>query len=635
MTPSYSLLAVIPPILFLRTNWQKYLLLISLGWLLLGPAFPSDSTPAPPPRKAHVCVYGATPAGIAAAIAAAKSGKQVLLVEPTPHIGGLLTSGLSFSDYLSRESLSGSFLEFSQRVKQHYVATYGADAEQVRQCRHGTIGEPSVNRRVLEAWLAEYPAIELLRQTVLDSVTTLGREVQAATFSTAEGSLSVSADLFIDATYEGDLMAQCGVAYRVGREGQDVYGESLAPAQGNRQLQGYNFRFCATDDPDNRAPVLAPPGYQREDFLAVVPILESGKIEQVFGYPGQCIYKAHVPALPNGKYDINDVSNGLVRLSMPGRNQGWPEGDAHERQRIFDEHLRYSVGLLYFIQNDVAVPAALQAEARTWGWCLDEFTDNGHLPPQLYVREARRMQGRYVYTQRDSEYDPTTSDEARAVFHPESISMSDYGNNCHGTTHEGPLIGGQHQGEFYNPVPPYQVPYGVLLPREYDNLLVPVAVSSSHVGFCALRFEPTWMSLGQAAGHAAALAHSTQQPLSALDVSVLQQRLHADKLATIYTSDVLPDHSDFAAVQWWGARGGLHGLHPRPTGSPRGTLIEGQYFTAAPGHSVGLDTVLTDALRQRWLQLAEAHHIPTNTLQVSNTRGQFIREAFLLATRTR
>ena len=617
----------------LRSYWQK-LLLLTLGWLLLGPAFSSDSTPNPLQQEVDVCVYGATPAGIAAAIAAAKYGKQVLLVEPTPYIGGLLTSGLSFSDYLSQESLSGSFLEFSQRVKQHYVATYGADSKQVRHCRQGTIGEPSVNRMVLEAWLAEYPTIELLRRTVLNSATTQGRDVQLATFSTPKGSVTVSADLFVDSSYEGDLMAQCGVAYRVGREGQDVHGESLAPKQGDQQLQGYNFRFCATDDPDNRAPVIAPPGYRREDFLAVVPILKSGKIEHVFGYPSQCIYKAHRPALPNRKYDINDVSNGLVRLSMPDHNQGWPDGDAQERQRIFDEHVRYNVGLLYFIQNDTAVPSALQAEARMWGWCRDEFVDNDHLPPQLYVREARRMQGRYVYTQQDSEYDPTTPDEARAVFHPESITMADYGNNCHGTTHEGPLIGGQHYGEFYNPVPPYQVPYGVLLPREYDNLLVPVAASSSHVGFCALRFEPIWMSLGQAAGHAAALAHSTQQPLAALDVKVLQQRLHADRLATIYTSDVLPDHPDFAAVQWWGARGGLHGLYPRPTGSPRGKLIEGQYFTAAPGHRVMLDIALTDALRKRWLQLAEAHHIPTETLEDLPTRGQFIREAFLRAGRT-
>ena len=594
-----------------------------MGVVLLTGTF-AEGQPLPQ-KTTDVCIYGATPAGVAAAIAVAKSGKRVLLIEPTRQVGGLLTSGLSSSDYHSLESLSGSFLEFSQRVERYYVETYGADTEPVARSRQGTIGEPHVNQMILEEWLQEYSTIEVLLRTTLDSATTQGTIVQSADFSSPNGSVRVVANVFIDGSYEGDLMAQSGVAYQIGREGQDRYHESLAPDQADQQLQGYNFRFCATNNPDNRAPVLPPADYQRADYLAVLPFLNSGKIKRIFDYPSQCIYKTHI--LPNQKYDINDVSNGLIRLSMPDRNWGWPEGDADERQRIFHEHLRHSVGLLYFIQNDSLVPPALQNEARQWGWCRDEFVNNQHLPPQLYVREARRMQGRYVYTQRDSEYDSASTNEARAVFHPESIAMSDYGNNCHGTTHAGPLIGGQHHGEFYHSVPPYQIPYRIMLPREYDNLLVPVAASSSHVGFCALRFEPTWMSLGQAAGHAAVLSLDTELPLPKLEVTTLQQRLHADRSATIYTSDVLPGHPDFEAVQWWGARGGLHGLHPRPADSPRGQPTGGQYFEAAPGHQVLLDTLLTDSLRRRWMQLA-GPGMADERLENNKTRGQFIREAF-------
>ena len=581
----------------------------------------------PQQKTIDICIYGATPAGVAAAIAAAKSDKRVLLAEPSGQIGGLLTSGLSYSDYLSIEAVSGSFLEFSQRVEKHYVDTYGADSEPVARSRKGTIGEPHINRMILEEWLREYSTVEVLLHTALDSVITQDSNLRSAEFFSPNGNVRVTADIFIDGSYEGDLMAQSGVAYRVGREGKDRYHESLAPDQTDQQLQGYNFRFCATNNPDNRAPVLPPAGYQRDDYLAVIPFLNSGKIKHIFDYPSQCIFKAH--PLPNRKYDINDVSNGLIRLSMPDRNWGWPEGRAEERRRIFAEHLRHSVGLLYFIQNDSLVPPALQNEARQWGWCRDEFVDNQHLPPQLYVREARRMQGRYVYTQHDSEYDSTTN-EARAVFHSEAIAMSDYGNNCHGTTHAGPLIGGQHHGEFYNPVPPYQIPYGVMLPREYDNLLVPVAVSSSHVGFCALRFEPTWMSLGQAAGHAAALSHDAGRSLPELDVTALQRRLHGDRLATIYTSDVRPGHPDFEAVQWWGMQKGLHGLQPRAKGSPRGPLIEGQYFEAAPGHQVFLDTLLTESLRNQWIRLAGLSPADQD-IENSQTRGQFIRAAFARA----
>ncbi|HUP79480.1 MAG TPA: FAD-dependent oxidoreductase, partial [Pirellula sp.] len=318
--------------------------------------------------------------------------------------------------------------------------------------------------------------------------------------------------------------------------------------------------------------------------------------------------------------------------SLPGKNLGWPNGNLAARRQIFDEHLRDQVGLLYFLQNDESVPEAFCKEAQEWGWCRDEFEDTNHLPPQLYVREARRMTGLHVFVQQDSEHAPN---DARAVHHPDSIAMADYGNNCHGTYHEGPRFAGKHTGEFYNPVPPYQIPYGVLVPRDICNLLVPTAASSSHVGFCALRLEPVWMSLGQASGYAAALSIQKNISVQKIAVRELQHRLHKAGSATIYVSDVLPEHSDFAAVQWWGTLGGLHGISPMPEKpGQRGLNIHGQYFEANPCHEAELDSLMDQKLKQRWRAIAILAGLDDKQLELgtnSATRGEFIRRAYSFA----
>ncbi|MCA9059842.1 MAG: FAD-dependent oxidoreductase, partial [Planctomycetaceae bacterium] len=589
--------------------------------------------------SADVLIYGATPSGIAAALAAADDGCSVLLIEPTERIGGLVTSGLSHTDFHSRESLTGSFLKFAQRVDHYYAETYGVDSPQRTTCFGGTFAEPKINLLIFQQMLAECPGISVRLGLRLESVelqTNSGgyqraalRKIASAAFVDAAGnSHSLRARQYIDGSYEGDLMALAGVEWTVGREAADTYGESLAPAAADQQLQAYNFRFIMTRDPQNRVTPEAPVGYRREDFVGVLEALKSGQIQKVFDYPAKCIFKAQTPPLPNGKYDINDVSRNLVRLSLPGKNTDWPSGTAAQRHAVFMEHLRDQVGLLYFLQNDDAVPARFRVEAREWGWCRDEFTETDHLPPQLYVREARRMIGQHVYVQRDSEHAPN---DARALLHCDAIAMADYGNNCHGTLHEGPRFGGKHSGEFYNPVPPYQIPYGVLVPRDVANLLVSGAVSSSHVGFCALRLEPIWMSLGQASGHAASLALKQQVPVQNVPVRRLQARLHQQGSATIYVSDVLPDHADFAAVQWWVLQGGLHGLQPMPPKpSQRGIHLHGQYYGPNPGHAAELNTVLDEATARRWLVIAELSglapaHLPSAEDAAIMTRGDFVR----------
>jgi hypothetical protein len=580
-----------------------------------------------------VVIYGATPAGIASALAAGGEGQKVLLVEPTARIGGLVTSGLSHTDYHAYEGLTGAFLDFSKRVEAHYRAQFGADSIEVKNSMRGTQSEPKVNLMIYEKMLAEVPKVKIWRKHGLADVRMGGmneaRRIVTVTFMDHSGKRTeVAAKVFIDGSYEGDLMAKAGVKYHVGREAQSEYGESLAPEQGDKQVQGYNFRFCMTKEPGNRVMPSMPAGYKREDFEGVLPLYAKGTLKGVFGYSTAYIFKAQPPPLANGKYDINDMSRGPVRLSLPGHNYEWPEGDAATRKRIFDDHLRWDVGLLYFLQNDAAVPAKIRDEAREWGWCKDEFVETGHIPPQLYVREARRMVGQYVFTQKDTEYAPG---DARAVLRKDVIAMGEYGPNCHGTSHEGSPFGGKHSGEFYHPVAPYQIPYGVLVPRDVENLLVPGAMSASHVGFCGLRLEPIWMSLGQAAGLAAHQAVAEMIAVQKVSTAKVRTRLHAVGGATVYTSDVPPGHKDFAAVQWWGTAGGLHGLEPSPAKpGQRGKNIISQYSETYPGHDVHLDRVLDAALAERWAKLAKELGVKGNLPKADGkvTRGEWIRAAF-------
>jgi hypothetical protein len=587
------------------------------------------------PAEADVLVYGATPGGIGAALAAAKHGHSVLLVEPTHRIGGMLTCGLSHADFRTFEALGGTFRDFADRVERHYRDKYGPDSPEAR-CWRGTHAEPHVNLLVLEAMLAERPSIRVAKRTVLAGVE-VGefvegrRPIRSVRLRGDDGNgepVTVRARLFIDATYEGDLLAPAGESYHVGREARGQYGEPLAGDErgdADGQVQGYSYRLIMTDRPGNRVPAPAPPGYRREDFIGVLPFLTGGKVKSVFG-PKDAIYKLQFPPLPNGKSDVNDMSNGPVRLSMPDVNDAYPDGDAATRKRIVDRHLAHNIGLLHFLQNDPEVPEAMREDARKWGLCKDEFADTGHIPPQLYIREARRLVGQYVYTQRDTDQAP---DDARARRHADSIGISDYILNCHGTGRTGTRFEGKHTGEFYKWVQPSQIPYGVIVPAKTTNLLVPVAVSASHVGFSMLRYEYVWMNLGQAAGHAAHLSLSQGRPVHRVDVAGLQDLLHADRGITVYVSDVPPGSPDFAPVQWAGNRGFLHGLHdPKGQPPPRPKSLGGQYFEAFPHHAAELDAPLTAELEARWRKLAEGYGItlPPASEYAGKKRGDLLRD---------
>lgn len=608
---------------------SKQFRIARVSLLALAALLAPDRLPAQ--KRFDVVVYGGTPAGIAAALEPGRAGMSTLLVEPYSHIGGMVANGLSHTDFRTFEALNGAFLEFTRRVQSHYSDRYGADSPQALGNFRGTHGEPHVNLAVFQAMLSEQAAIEIRTGTRLSGVdveaTPEGRRIARCTFTNREGQTEqVSGAIFIDATYEGDLMAAAGVQHRIGRESRDEYGESLAPESADQQVQGYNFRFVMTREPSNRVLPAAPQGYDRDQFLPLVPLLTEGRFpEGVFCDRSGGIYKAHLPPLPGGKHDVNDVSRGLVRLSLPDISDGWPGGEPETRRAIYLEHRRHNVGLLYFLQNDDSVPEEFRSEAREWGFCRDEFVAQQHIPEQLYIREGRRMVGRRIFTERDTDHAPG---DARAVFQRDSIAIGDYGPNCHGTSHVGPRIGGRHEGEFYKRTPPYQIPYLTLLPADCTNLLVPVACSASHVGFCALRLEPIWTSLGQAAGAATRLALARRIDLEDVPVADLQRSLHDAGGATIYVSDVLPGDDDFAAVQWWGSLGGLHGLAPAPKeAGQRGENLLGQYYHAFPGHDAGLDLPLEPETRARWLRIAEQAGLNAKGLTSAATRGAFIRAA--------
>ncbi len=609
------------------------------------------------PARYDVLVYGGTPAGLAAACAAADEGRSVALAEPYSFVGGLVTNGLSHTDFRSLECHSGFWWDFTQRVHAHYVKEYGKDSPQAKTSFQGQFGEPKVNQRILEEMLAERKNITVLTKHTLVNVAST-RSMPSRIISTvfrkagSEEPVALAAGMYVDATYEGDLMAKAGVKYAVGREDEAKYGESIAkgvPAGGDKQVQGYNFRWCMTIDPANKLPAAKPDGYKREDFLPVLDLYKSGKLTHVFGVAittglevsetygartSKAIYKVQPPLLPNDKTDINDMSHGVVRLSMPDINDGYPDASDEERARIVQQHLTYSLGLLHFLQTDPEVPANVREDAHRWGFCKDEWPQNNHLPEQLYVREARRMIGVHVFTQKDTTFGP---DDVRLPLQKDSIAIGDYSHNCHGTGREGSRFHGKHTGEFYQRAAPYQIAYGTLVPKTVTNLLVPVAASSSHVGFCALRLEPIWTQMGQAAGFAAHLALKEDTgSVQKVNVPALQRLLHSHGAATIYVNDVPQNSPDYAAVQWLGMLGGLHGFHkPGGGNKPLWQALFGQYTKAYPLHEVELNKPIDEALLLRWTSLLP-EGIRTKAAAVAlkadgkTTRGDVIRAWYKL-----
>ncbi|MGB3849264.1 MAG: FAD-dependent oxidoreductase [Tunicatimonas sp.] len=594
-------------------------------------------------------VVGATPAGIAAAINAARYDHTVLLAEEYAQVGGLMTAGLSFTDFISYEVLGGTFLDYTQRVEAYYAEKYGTGSEQ-HQASHGGIhAEPHVTLAIFRQMLGEYDQIttrtnlrltDVAYQTGADSAKLI-HSVSLTDTQTGD-TLAVRGRVFVDATYEGDLAARAGADYWVGRESREEYGEFLAGkifyrygvilpgsnGTADQKIQAYNFRPIMTDDPANRTLVPKPPGYRREDYVGIAQVLREGKVSQVFVEKGNDgLFRTQM--LPNRKADVNDIKSAPVRMALLGENYAYPEGDTETRRVIVERHRNHLLGMLYFVQNDAAVPEKFRAEARQWGLAKDEFGDTDHFPPRLYIREARRIRGHYVFTQNDIRtIDNTLITQPK----DDAIAIGDYALNCHGVA-PATLHPDVADGDFNYIPAPFQIPLGVIVPRGFDNLLVPVAVSASHVGFSGLRLESTWTALGQAAGIAAHVTIQTGTSVPEVPVRVVQKLLHQHGAKTTYISDVDADSPYFAAAQWLGLWGFMHDLYAMDSLEMRGaqtykSLRGTQYAQAYPFHALQPERPAPPELAETWAERikgdAARESILTYYREVQPTVGELL-----------
>lgn len=485
-------------------------------------------------EAADVVVYGGTPGGLAAGIAAARLGSRVLLIEPNLHVGGMTTSGLGKSDIENRALIGGIFREFVQAQLKHYNTTYGPDHENIALCRDGYYAEPSVSEAVFESLLtAEGPRLAVLKGWRLADAQTSGDTLQSiAIVRKKDGSSRrIRGQVFIDASYEGDLYAAAGAEYRLGRESRDEFQEPHAgviyfdyqakkflpgtTGDASADLPAFTFRLCLTKDPNNSHPLIAPPaGYDRSHYVGYFDDLEAGRLAgPTVVKPGRGYNPLHfdtlvralsVTDLPNNKTDVN-INPRPLGFPFPEENRGYVEGDQATRDRIRQRIRQLTLGLIWFLQNDSGVPAEHRRLARELHFPKDEFTDDeDHFPFQLYVREGRRLIGEITLT----EHHITGKGQA-ITHHPDVIAIGEFPIDsfpCRKRQPGDTLVLEGYLGMLDHITRPYEIPYRVMIPNKIDGLLVPVAASTTHVAFSSIRMEPTWMALGQAAGTAAHLA---------------------------------------------------------------------------------------------------------------------------------
>ncbi|MBR1926686.1 MAG: FAD-dependent oxidoreductase [Bacteroidales bacterium] len=540
-------------------------------------------------KNYDVVVVGGTPGGVMTAISASRMGKSAVILERTGVVGGLPANGLGATDIATRGATTGLFLEFVNRVKEYYVNEYGPDSRQVKDCSSGYHFEPSVAARIFSEMLSECPSVTVLTMKQFDcqrsNIGMDGSRIKSIRILDRETGKTevVKGKVFVDATYEGDLAAAAGVPFKIGREGMDELHEPIAGKvykywggpvadgttyEGDNTIQAYNYRLCLTRDKDNMVPFRKPENYDREEYVSLIDdilygyhtgsasrevtdkqreanketILSGGRTTIPDDRWG--IAKVtNMVTLPNGKTDANNQHMAFISTDLPEENWQWPTASWEWRDAFAKRLREYTEGLFWFAANDEAVPESFREEAQGWGFAADEYTDNENFPRQVYVREGRRFEGMYFFTANDAE--PPTD---RGPLHKDAITASHYALDSH--AHHKREHGRVHLEGFlsYRTVP-YNVPYGVIVPKEVSNLLFPVPVSGSHTGFSTLRMEPCWMALGQAAGTAAALAIDKGTPVQEVDIPTLQDELLKQGATLVYMSGHSPSDPDFVKLQ--------------------------------------------------------------------------------------
>lgn len=489
------------------------------------------------PIEADLCVYGGTPAGITAAVQAAKMGHSVVIAEAGSNLGGMTASGLGKTDFGIKRTIGGLARHFYREIGRRY----GGEEEDGA----AFLLKPSAARDIFGEWV-DRAGVKVFYGQYLQSVT---KKAGKITELLMENGNVFRAGMFIDATYEGDLMAKSGVLYHVGREANSVYKETLngiqfgspnhrfnvwtdpyviqgkpdsgllpgimdqAPGvqgQGDRSVQAYNFRICLTNVPDNRLPFQQPPGYDPDRFALLGRYLNSGVWDAM---------QLNL-MLQNGKTDLNN--RGAVSTDHIGGNHAWPDGDYATRERLFQDHVRYNMGMLYFLSYEESVPESIRKEMSQWGLAADEFVETANWPHQLYIREGRRMISDLVINENHCRH---------YIKETDSIGIASYkmdSHNCRRIVIDGCCV---NEGNVETQTAgPYTISYRAIVPKraECTNLLVPVCLSSSHIAYGSLRLEPVFLILGQSAGTAAALALGSNRDVQDVDYESLRDRLLAD-----------------------------------------------------------------------------------------------------------
>jgi hypothetical protein len=548
---------------------------------LLGALAAAEPAQAPRARASvDICVYGGTSGGVIAAVEAARHGHRVLVIEPSRRLGGMSSGGLGMTDNGSTATIGGLSREFYQRIYQYYrkpehwpyqrredylawmPKIWGVDGPRMEEMQAAFVFEPRAAKAVFEQMVAE-AGVEFRLGERLDLSGGVFKRGPRLDRIVMESGLEITAKVFIDASYEGDLMAKAGVSYVVGREPNSRYGETLngsfpftplafprvspyqvagdpssgllpriepqppaAKGSGDHRVQAYNFRVCLTDIPENRVPIVKPASYDRLDYellaryIATLKGVRPGpRKHAAVGLRGNGQDLAVLfSLLPNRKTDSN--SGGEFGSDMYGASYAWPEADHAARERIFQQHKDYTLGLLWFLGNDERVPVEVRTEMQRWGLPKDEFEDTGHWPHQLYVREARRMVSDYVITEHDAQDGRHAED---------GVALASYPLDSHGVTLYVDDTGVLHRerGFYVGGVKPFPISYRALRPRsgECDNLLVVSCLSSTHAAYGSVRMEPVFMMVGHAAGAAASLAIQRDGQLPAVAYASLRELL--------------------------------------------------------------------------------------------------------------
>jgi hypothetical protein len=492
-----------------------------------------------------ICIYGGTSAGVIAAYSAKKLGKTVVLIVADNHIGGLSTGGLGETDIGNKSAITGLALDFYRRLGSYYGKPEAWEFE------------PKAASKVFSDYIAE-AKIPVIYNNRLKGVLKEGEWIKAITLEDSQNPDKapiqlISARMFIDCSYEGDLMAQSGVSYSVGRESNIVYGETnngawlstrhqlpdgidpykisgdpssgllwgistdtLTPeGTGDKKVQAYNFRICLTNNMANLIPITRPANYDSIRYELLLRLIEHTGKTTLSDY-----FRWNI--MPGQKTDINN-QNGFS-TDMIGMNWNYPEASYKEREKIISDHIDYTKGLLYFVGHDPRVPEVLRRQMVQWGYPKDEYTKTDHFTPQLYIREARRMIGEYVMTEHNCTGKEIVSDP---------VGMAAYTMDSHNVQRI--IVNGMVKNEGNVEIggfPPYPISYRSITPKrsECKNLLVPVCLSASHIAYGSIRMEPVFMVLGQSAALAASEAINTNKAVQEVDIKRICSRLVEDPL---------------------------------------------------------------------------------------------------------